>query len=152
MTRNELLSSKEYWMVQIQNDLFGILEEYMAKNNLNRTQLAKELNVTKGYITQVLKGDFNHKISKLVSLSLACEKVPIIHFVDLKKYIADDTNNRLHVYEKSFVPVKYFNITIQNEELENIERSKPQKNSGRLSLTVQAGTSHMPQIFEHTKS
>lgn len=92
MKRQDLLKSKEYWMVQVQNDLYGAIEEYMKENGLSRTGLANKLGVTKGYITQVLNGDFDHKLSKLVELALAVNKVPVLHFVDLNRYISDDAN------------------------------------------------------------
>ena len=68
-TREELLSSKEYWIAKIQIDLFRQFEEYLKENKLNRTQLAEKLGVTKGYISQVLNGDFDHRISKFVEAS-----------------------------------------------------------------------------------
>ena len=151
MKREDLLSSKEYWMVQIQNDLYGILEDYMRQNNLNRSQLAKKLDVTKGYITQILKGDFNHKISKLVDLSLACNKVPVVHFVDLDKYISDDKRDCLHLYNKSFEPVKYYDITIKVAD-ENLKDSDTTEASKDFTLTIQPGTSPVPQFCNKVKN
>lgn len=87
MTRKELIKSPEYWMVQIQLNLFELIENYRKKNNLNKTQLAEQLGVTKSYVTQILNGDFDHKVSKLVELSLAFGKVPLLQFVDVDKYI-----------------------------------------------------------------
>ena len=87
MNRKELIKSKEYWTAQIQLDLFGLIEDYLKKNNLNKTQLAAQLGVTKSYITQILNGDFDHKVSKLVELSLAFGKVPVLQFIDVEKYI-----------------------------------------------------------------
>ncbi|NLE62945.1 MAG: helix-turn-helix transcriptional regulator [Bacteroidales bacterium] len=80
MNREELLKSPEYWISKIQIELFNELEQYMKKNNLNRTKLAEKLGVTKGYITQVLNGDFDHRLSKLVELSLAIGLVPNVKF------------------------------------------------------------------------
>jgi hypothetical protein len=94
MKRADLLRSKEYWVSQIQNELFSIIEEYMLFKKLNRTQLADELKVTKGYISQVLNGDFDHKVSKLVDLSLASGKVPLLHFIDTDKYIRNDSEGK----------------------------------------------------------
>ena len=74
-------------MAQIQLDLFELIENYRKENNLNKTQLAEQLGVTKSYITQILNGDFDHKVSKLVELSLAFGKVPVLKFVDADKYI-----------------------------------------------------------------
>ena len=90
MTRAELISSRGYWIAKIQIDLFNQLEQYMTENNLSRTQLAEKLGVTKGYVSQILNGDFDHKISKLVDLALAMGKVPEINYVDLANYIKDD--------------------------------------------------------------
>lgn len=86
ITRNDLVNSKEYWMVKIQTELFAELEKYLSDNNINRTQFAEKLGVSKGYVSQVLNGDFNHSIAKLVELSLAMGKVPVINFEALDNY------------------------------------------------------------------
>ena len=89
ITRNDLVSSKEYWMVKIQTELFAELEKYLKDNDINRTQFAEKLGVSKGYVSQVLNGDFNHSMSKLIELSLAMGKVPILKFEDLDKYTVE---------------------------------------------------------------
>jgi len=94
ITRVELLSSKEYWLTQIQNELFRLVDEYLESNKMNRTQFADKIGVTKGYVSQILNGDFNHRISKFVELSLSIGKVPVIEFKDLNKYIEEDKNNK----------------------------------------------------------
>ena len=91
MTRAELLSSKEYWTTQIQLNLYNLIEDYRLKNNLNKSQLAEQLGVTKSYITQILNGNFDHKISKLIELSLEFNKVPILNFQDLQEYVIQDS-------------------------------------------------------------
>lgn len=91
MKREELLRNKGYWVSKIQIDLYNQLESYINENNTNRSELAKKLGVSKGYISQVLNGDFNHRISTLVELSLAINKVPIITFKDLDQFIQHDT-------------------------------------------------------------
>lgn len=90
MKREELLRNKGYWISKIQIDLFSQLSEYMTDHNLNRTQLAKKLGVSKGYISQILNGNFNHRLSTLVELSLAMEKVPEIKFTDLSEKINEE--------------------------------------------------------------
>lgn len=84
-SREELIRSRGYWIARIQMDLFQQVDEYMRQNNLNRTQLAEKLGVTKGYISQILNGEFNHRIATLVDLSLAIGKAPKIEFVDLEQ-------------------------------------------------------------------
>jgi len=96
MTREELLKCNEYWIGEIQNDLFRLISEFMEKNNLNRAQLAEKLGVTKGYISQILNGDFDHRISKLVQLSMLIGKVPRIEFVDIEEILRLDKLGLLH--------------------------------------------------------
>ncbi len=96
LTRKELLTSKEYWTVQIQNDLYAAIDQYMKENGLTRTSLAEKLNVTKGYITQVLNGDFDHKVSKLVELALACGVAPLFHFVKMEEFIKNDAQDKVY--------------------------------------------------------
>lgn len=62
----------------------------MIENKLNRTQLAEKLGVSKGYITQILNGDFDHKVSKLIELALAFGKAPILEYKSLKEYLYED--------------------------------------------------------------
>lgn len=97
--RKELLQSKEYWVTRIQSELYALLESYMKEKDLNRSQLADELGVTKGYVSQVLNGDFDHRISKLIELSLKVNKVPRIFFEDIKQVLDDDQMGLF--YEKS---------------------------------------------------
>ena len=91
MNREELLTSKEYWLSKIQIDLFNEVEMFMEKNNLNRTQLAEKLGVSKGYISQILNGNADHRISKLIELSLAIGMVPRLSFEDLTSVINKDS-------------------------------------------------------------
>jgi len=93
ITREELLRTKEWWIIAIQNDLFNLLRVYMEENNLNQTQLADKLGVTKGYISQILNGDFDHRISKLVEISIAIGKAPIVKFEGLDEIVGADKNN-----------------------------------------------------------
>jgi transcriptional regulator with XRE-family HTH domain len=86
ITRNNLINSKEYWMAQIQMELFAEVEQYLSVNNMNRTQFAEKLGVSKGYVSQILNGDFNHSLSKLIELSLAIGKVPVFHFEEISTF------------------------------------------------------------------
>lgn len=93
MSRKELLTNKGYWIAKIQMDLYDQLNNYMEKYNLNRSQFAKKLGVTKGYVSQILSGNFNYSISKLVELSLAINKVPKLEFVELEDYIKEENTS-----------------------------------------------------------
>ena len=90
MNRKELLSSKEYWIAKIQIDLYNQVTNYLESNNINRSELAKRLGVTRGYVSQVLNGESDHRISKLVELSLAIGVVPDIKFKNMAEYLETD--------------------------------------------------------------
>jgi transcriptional regulator with XRE-family HTH domain len=93
ITREELLKSQEFWLVQIQASLFEQVEIYLKENNITKTEFAKKLGVSKGYVSQLLNGDFDHKISKLIELSIAIGKAPVLKFEDIDKYIKKDEKN-----------------------------------------------------------
>lgn len=120
MNRKELLESKEYWVAKIQQELYEKLTEYMEVNNLSKTQLAEQLNFSKGYISQLLNGDFDHKISKLVELSLAIDRVPSVHLsTPLSDYIKMDTmlerqKETFHVIDNTVFNTLYKNIASEN--------------------------------------
>jgi transcriptional regulator with XRE-family HTH domain len=83
----EMLKRDGYWTTNIQLDLFREIDKYLTENKMSRKDFAKKLGVSKAYVSQVLNGEFDHKLSKLVKLSLAIEKVPRVSFVDLEDEI-----------------------------------------------------------------
>lgn len=114
VNREELIRSKEYWLEKIQNALFVELEDYIENNNLNKTKFAKKLGVSKSYLSQVLNGNFDHKLSKLIELSLAIDKIPIIKFEDIEKCLVLDEANKLAIAEKYDINVSLgFGYTTQ---------------------------------------
>lgn len=133
MTRKELLKSKEYWITQVQLNLFNLIENYRKKNNLNKTQLAKELGVTKGYVTQVLNGDFDHKVSKLIDLSLAFNKVPIISYLDIDQYIKNDAENKPNFLDNIHKrPIEFNTFIYSTTGNENIANGNFYKNKEEI--------------------
>ena len=96
MERKELISSQEYVLSKFQLGLLNLIEEYMKKNNLNRTQLAEKLGVGKSYVSQLMNVAFDHKISKVVELALACNAMPLLYFVDLDNYIKSDSEDKAY--------------------------------------------------------
>ncbi len=102
MARENVLRSSGYWITKIQIALYNCAYRFMKENNKNRTQLAEHLGVTKGYVTQLLNGDYDHKLSKLVDLSLAFGYVPQIDFIPIEEYCEIDkiqNLRKLQTYE-----------------------------------------------------
>lgn len=88
LKREELVSKPEYWLETIQNEIFRQVTDYLKVNNMTQNQLAEKLGVTKGYVSQIMKGEFNYTLKKLVELSLAVEKAPVIKFTPLADIIS----------------------------------------------------------------
>lgn len=106
MKREELIQSKEYWLAKLQIDLFNEVEAYMKANNLTRVQFAEKLGVSKGYVSQILNGDADHRMSKFVELALAIGLCPNVTFETTEDFLHRDNSN-------------YHNISFHD-----IERSK----------------------------
>ena len=83
LKQEELVNRPEYWLETIQNEIYRQVTTYMKENNMTQSQLAIQLGVTKGYISQVMKGEFNYTLKKLIELSLAVGKAPVIVFKPL---------------------------------------------------------------------
>jgi transcriptional regulator with XRE-family HTH domain len=121
MTREELLKSKEYWMLEIQMQLHQEINKFMQNNNLNRKQLAEKLGVSKGYVSQILNGDFNHSMEKLVKLCLSIGIVPIVKFEKVIDIIVNDLYNVNEIKLKNLD----FDYYIANlDKLVNIYKNK----------------------------
>ncbi len=87
MDRKDVLSSPEYWVTLIQTNLYDCAMRYMKSANINRKQLAEQLGVSKGYVSQLLNGDFDHRLSKFVELSLAFGYIPKVEFIKTSEYL-----------------------------------------------------------------
>lgn len=109
MTREELLRSSEYWTTKMQLELYARIEAYMSENKINRTELAKRLGVSKGYVTQILNGDYDHRLSKLVEISLKVNCIPIIVYEPIESVI--DNNGSYKIKTE----VQCLNIDKQNQ-------------------------------------
>jgi transcriptional regulator with XRE-family HTH domain len=106
----ELLKTETYWLTKIQNDLFHAVEEYLENNKMTRTQFAKQLGVSKGYVSQVLNGEFNHRLAKLIEIALAIGKAPVLDFEDLNS-LADKESKGMVRRSSSYVPRAPFSVT-----------------------------------------
>lgn len=121
MKKEELLRNPEYWIAHIQNDLFNMVDDYRKSNNLKQKDLADLLKVSKGYVSQILNGDFDHKISKLVDLALTFNRAPIITYENLEDFIKMDAEGKNPFYRNVLVAMdadtaKPFTINISSDQ------------------------------------
>jgi transcriptional regulator with XRE-family HTH domain len=120
ISREEIIRSKEFWLVRLQSTLYEQVEKYLKDNGITKTEFATKLGVSKGYISQILNGDYDHKLSKFIELSLAINKVPLLKLVDLEECMDFDRKGFLNSLEDNTVkvilnynqPIKLDNNTI----------------------------------------
>ena len=106
ISRKQMLQSSGYWLEEAQNELYRQVTGYMKKEGINQTELAARLGVSKGYISQVLKGEFNYTLNKLIELALAIGKVPQIQFIPIERILEKDVGERRRKNEERRVKLK----------------------------------------------
>ena len=117
MTREELLSMPEYWVAQIQTEIYRCADQFMEDRHMNRTQFAEYLGVSKGYVTQLLSGDYNYSLEKLVELSLKIGYVPQVSFEEIERTLQMDARPAMSIERVSLkLPSSYVNNTDSDEE------------------------------------
>lgn len=90
MKREDLIRSAEYWLTKFQVDLFNKVNDYIIQNKLTRKKFAEQLGVSKGYVSQILNGNADHRMSKFIELSLAIDLIPTVSFQNLDDFVQRD--------------------------------------------------------------
>ena len=79
---------------------------------MTQNQFAEQLGVSKGYVSQVMKGEFNYTLKKLIELSLAVGKAPVLEFKPIENLVAGEPaqnkyNNDLEIQKVAEQVVPY---------------------------------------------
>lgn len=84
----KILNQPSYWIEGINGVLYNGIIEFMEKNNFNRTQLAQNLGISKGRVSQILNdGEINFSIEKIVEISIKVGKYPVFELEDSNVYL-----------------------------------------------------------------
>jgi transcriptional regulator with XRE-family HTH domain len=97
--KEELIKTEEYWFETLQNEIYRMVADYLVKENMNQSQLAEKLGVSKGYISQIMNGNFNYTLKKLIELSLAVGKAPVLEFRALHEILKNTEKESTHFHE-----------------------------------------------------
>ena len=116
ISREELLKTNEYWFETVQNEIYRIVSEYVEKEGNSQSKLAEKLGVSKGYISQIMNGNFNYTLKKMIELSLAVDKAPELLFKDINQCITEDNQKRFEMQYQA-----YFNMSLQTSKTLNIK-------------------------------
>lgn len=90
MERKDVLQEPAYWITQIQIALYDCATRFMSETGKNKTELAQHLGVSKGYVSQLLSGDYNFSITKLVETAMLMGMVPQMSFKSLDEILLQD--------------------------------------------------------------
>ena len=93
-TKEQLLERPNYLLETYQNEIYRQVKTYMEQNNLSQKDFAKRLGeisgrpgpVSESYISQILNGHFNFTLKKLIELSIAIGKAPVLGFENIDDY------------------------------------------------------------------
>lgn len=106
-TRKELVESPEYVTTVLQIQLFDMVRNYLDENNLTQSEFAKQLGVSKGYVSQILNCRSDSRLSSLVKLALACGKIPDIEFRPIEEAEAVDSRKQFGVHKERDIRIHY---------------------------------------------
>ena len=111
MTRQELLKSPAYWEQQAQLEIYQHALEFMQTHRMNRTQFAEYLGVSKSYVTQLLSGDYNYSLEKLIDLSIKIGFVLQLEFKPITQVLFNDmTAQKVEPITGQVPPMKTYNF------------------------------------------
>ncbi|NJM93633.1 MAG: helix-turn-helix transcriptional regulator [Cytophagales bacterium] len=115
-SREELFQQPEYWLERIQNNVFRIVEDYMNRKGINQSELAQEWGVSKGYVSQILNGNFNFSLTKLIELCLKVGIAPELVLTSLCDFTRHEElrinhlrTDSIHRIEMSIASNEFFN-------------------------------------------
>ena len=94
MTREQVLRHPAYWFEHEQNELFRQFHSYMKNEKINQTQLAERLGITKGRVSQILRGESNFSIKTLIELGLSIGVIPKIKYIPVEQELKEDSLNK----------------------------------------------------------
>ncbi len=102
--KKELIKSSAYWFEKTQNEFYRQFYNYMQEQNISQNEMAEMLNVTKGYISQILNGNFNPTLKKLIELSIAIQRVPDINYKTFEEIMQPNSYKEIMIgaYLKTF--------------------------------------------------
>ena len=131
ITKSDYLKTPEFLLTKYQNEIFRQLNEYMTLNGLSQIDVANKLNVSSSYVSQILNGNFNFTIKKLIELGIMMGKVPDIDFVRFNEYWMRERmgRNPMYVYTAP-------NSQHEEEEWDAYEDITSINNNEKMTLTI----------------
>jgi transcriptional regulator with XRE-family HTH domain len=88
ISKHKLFKHPDYLLSKYQAEVYRQLRQYMDDHGFTQKEVAKHLGVSGSYVNQILKGNFNFTLKKLIELSLMMGKIPTLEFMNIDDYLA----------------------------------------------------------------
>jgi transcriptional regulator with XRE-family HTH domain len=115
MNQDEMLRHPNYLLSTYQLEIYHQLSLYMKEHKLQNKDIADKLKVSTSYVSQILNGNFNFTLKKLIQLGLMMNKVPYLEFIDPKEYWRREKEGTKEIIVKEY----HYTIAAQVTESEN---------------------------------
>ena len=92
ISKHKLFKHPDYLLSKYKAEVYRQLQQYLDDHGLTQKEIANHLGVSGSYVNQVLKGNFNFTLKKLIELSLMMGKVPTLEFVNINDYLVSEEN------------------------------------------------------------
>ena len=86
MTKSEIEKVVSDYTNDIHNQLLEQITDFLKCKKISQAEFARILGCSRAYISQLYNQEWDHKISKLILLSIAIGKLPVITFKDIPSY------------------------------------------------------------------
>ena len=121
MERKDVLQEPAYWITQIQIALYDCATKFMHETGKNKTELSQHLGVSKGYVSQLLSGDYNFSITKLVETAMLMGYVPQMTFKSLEEILLQDEAPFSISWKMSSIPCSFESYNRdENDQLKEV--------------------------------
>lgn len=88
--------SDSHWLMLLITEIAEAVQAHRKGDYADDRSFELQTGVSKGYVTQLLNGDYDHRMSKFFDLSLSFGVIPVIDFIPVEQYI--ELENRTQIY------------------------------------------------------
>ena len=86
MTKSEIEKIVTDYTEAIHQQLLEQITNFLDNKKISNAELARIMGCSRAYISQLFHQESDHKLSKLILLSIAIGKKPIVTFQDIPSY------------------------------------------------------------------
>jgi len=128
----DLISTEEYWTTHFQTILFEAIDDYLTKTKKKKSTFAKEIGVSKGYVSQILNGDADHKISTFVKFILASGHIPELKITTIKDYL-----NKQETFKNNQEKMSLKNVHLEKTSLQKESSATTSIKTSTQNLSIE---------------